>query len=46
MVDRAGLSVIGWIMGIATAMVIGISGLVVSANMPPAEAAAAIASSH
>jgi glycerol uptake facilitator-like aquaporin len=46
MADKAGLSVIGWIMGIATVVVIGISGLVVGANMPPAEAAAVVVSSR
>jgi len=38
MADRAALGAIGWILGAVTAAVIVITGLVVTANLPPAEA--------
>lgn len=41
MADRQGLTFIGWAFGVVTAAVIVISGLVVTASVPPADAASA-----
>jgi hypothetical protein len=40
MADRAALGAIGWVLGAVTAAVIAVTGLVVSANLPSAEASA------